>query len=240
MCLQSKLPLLSLSGFAMKISAWTPAAGHYARIGSREAKLAALLNINTFADLTWRSGSSEWIEGFEPPVEGASFSWPRLTDLFPWQENGIEFRRPWPIGETVNVLNQRWNKLLDTPASKKGTLLGGANAQKIFKTKTAAYSNGKILPPLSNLKSGTAPVAPRRYAFRSFDRQWIIPDFRLRHRLSPHLMYSDGSKQVYMTSLLTEVLGDGPTAVATVLMPDYHHFRGSFGERMLFPYGVIS
>jgi len=34
---------------------------------------------------------------------------------------------------------------------------------------------------------------------------------------------------------LTEVLGEGPTAVATALIPDLHHFRGSFGGAHIIP-----
>ena len=38
-----------------------------------------------------------------------------------------------------------------------------------------------------------------------------------------------------MTSLLTEILGEGPTAVVTALLPDLHHFRGSFGGAHVIP-----
>jgi hypothetical protein len=38
-----------------------------------------------------------------------------------------------------------------------------------------------------------------------------------------------------MTSLLTNVLGPGPAAVATALVPDLDHFRGSFGARAVIP-----
>jgi hypothetical protein len=31
--------------------------------------------------------------------------------------------------------------------------------------------------------------------------------------------------QIYLTSLLTDVLGEGPAAVATAFIPDLHHFR---------------
>src|SRR5690349_9535772 len=38
-----------------------------------------------------------------------------------------------------------------------------------------------------------------------------------------------------MTSLLTNVLGKGPAAVATTLVPDLDHFRGSFGAKHVIP-----
>jgi hypothetical protein len=38
-----------------------------------------------------------------------------------------------------------------------------------------------------------------------------------------------------MTSLLTGLLGPGPAAIATHLMPDMDHFRGSFGAKHVIP-----
>ena len=42
-------------------------------------------------------------------------------------------------------------------------------------------------------------------------------------------------RQVYLTSLLTAPLGRGPALVATVYVPDRHHFRGSFGGKDVIP-----
>jgi len=44
-----------------------------------------------------------------------------------------------------------------------------------------------------------------------------------------------GEKQVYITSLLTNVLREGPAAVATALIPDLDQFRGSFGAKHVIP-----
>src|SRR5207248_1547264 len=40
---------------------------------------------------------------------------------------------------------------------------------------------------------------------------------------------------IFLTSLLTNVMGPGPAAVATSLVPDMDHFRGSFGARAVIP-----
>ena len=42
-------------------------------------------------------------------------------------------------------------------------------------------------------------------------------------------------RQVYITSLLTGVLGHGPAAIAAAEIPDLHHFRGSFGGKHVIP-----
>ena len=49
-----------------------------------------------------------------------------------------------------------------------------------------------------------------RYGFRSFNRQWLIADARLLDRPSPGLWQAHSDNQVYMTSLITNVLGEGP------------------------------
>lgn len=54
-------------------------------------------------------------------------------------------------------------------------------------------------------------------------------------RPNPPLWNAFGSTQIFLTSLLTEVLGEGPSAVATHLIPDKHHFRGSFGGAHVIP-----
>lgn len=38
-----------------------------------------------------------------------------------------------------------------------------------------------------------------------------------------------------MTSLLTGLLGSGPAAITTTLVPDMHHFRGSYGAKDVIP-----
>jgi hypothetical protein len=91
------------------------------------------------------------------------------------------------------------------------------------------------MPAIANLKSDTPPVEPVRYAFRSFDRQWMLLDNRLCDRPRPTLNAAHSTKQVYITSLLTEVIGEGPAATATGLIPDLHHFRGSFGGAHVIP-----
>src|SRR5262249_47379990 len=74
-----------------------------------------------------------------------------------------------------------------------------------------------------------------RYAYRSFDRQWVLADPRLGDFLRPALWRNAGPRQVFLTTLLTHPLGPGPSAVATRVVPDLDHFRGSFGGRAVIP-----
>ncbi len=80
------------------------------------------------------------------------------------------------------------------------------------------------MPPIASLESNALIPNISRYAFRSFDRRFALFDNRLGDRMRPDLYRSYGNQQVFLTSFLTEVLGHGPAAVVTALIPDKHHF----------------
>ncbi len=213
----------------------TPAAVYYTRLsGTEKEKLKTLEQVTCFADLPWRPCLSGWIDLFLPTSDKPYWNWPILTDLFPWQENGVQFKRNWPIGETPEVLRGRWNAFLKEPPEKRGVLLRETGARNTAKAFTDPMT-GKQLSSLSKLKLGDPVVEPVRYAYRSFDRHWALLDIRLCDRPRPNLLKAHSNHQVYLTSLLTEVLGDGPAAVATAHIPDLHHFRGSFGGAHVIP-----
>jgi hypothetical protein len=208
---------------------------HYTRIsGTQKEKLHALEKVTRFDGLPWRDCLSGWIEPFLPTSDKPYWNWPLLTDLFPWQVNGIQFKRTWPIGETPVVLRTRWEALLKEPSEKRGPLLRETEARSITKAFTDPIT-GKQLSSLSKLKLGEPMAEPVRYAYRSFDRQWALLDIRLCDRPRPTLLKAHSDRQVYLTSLLTEVLGEGPSAIATAYIPDLHHFRGSFGGAHIIP-----
>ena len=215
-----------------------PAKVHFTRIdGTTEEKLASLENIHSFQDLQWRECSTNWTDLFLPVSDTDYGNWAKLTDLFPWQENGIQFKRKWTIGENKEVLQERWKTLINaskSPGTQK-KLFKETDAKKISKQYPSLENRGNLLAPIANLLSKDLPVEPIRYAYRSFDRQWALLDNRLCDRPRPSLRSSYGNQQVYLTSLLSEVLGDGQSAVVTSLLPDLHHFRGSFGGKHIIP-----
>ena len=75
-----------------------------------------------------------------------------------------------------------------------------------------------------------------RYGYRSFDRQWMVADNRLADRPRPELWDARGPHQVFLTSLTSTKLGQGPALTATPYVPDLHHFRGSFGAKNVMPF----
>ena len=80
------------------------------------------------------------------------------------------------------------------------------------------------LPALHGLPKGAPVPLVQRYAYRSFDRRYALLDNRLGDYLRPDLLRSHGPKQLFITSLLSEVLGDGSSAVISALPPDLFYF----------------
>jgi len=211
----------------------TPAKVRYCRIeGTSDGKLARLAEVEKFSDLSWRLCPDGWTDLFQPVPDTPYTKWPLLADLFPWQENGMQFKRSWPISESTEVLKMRWKELMS--ATDRGKMFKESRDRKVSKS-YPALDGGDRLPALDSLPPITPPPEPQRIAYRSYDRQWAMADARLGDFLRPVLHQSYGSRQVFLTSMLTEVLGEGPAAVITALIPDLHHFRGSFGGAHVVP-----
>ena len=212
----------------------TPARVRYARItGTREEKFARLTAVRSFADLEWQDCFNGWFEPFLPRGQGNYFAWPLLTDLFPWQHSGVQFKRTWPIGETSALLRRRWSALLAAPPDERGELMRETTARVATHQYDSFLPQGGSLSPLARLSANATPVEPIRYAYRSFDRQWVLPDARLCDRPRPPLWKVNSKSQVYLTSLLTEVLGLGPAATISACVPDLHYFCGRGGKDVI-------
>ena len=203
----------------------TPAAVHYARIeGRRDKKLAALDDITRFSDVAWQECPDSWQAPFLPAGRGAYFDWPLLTDLMPWQHSGAQLKRTWPIAPDEATLERRWRGLLQ--AEDRATALRETRDRKIHSKCSSLFEDTTATPPLAGLPVNAPTPGVVRYAYRSFDRQWVFADTRLGDYLRPDLWRAHGGRQMYVTSLLTSLLGGGPALTACATIPDLHHFSG--------------
>ena len=203
----------------------TPAAVHYARIdGSRDEKLAELEAIQHFSSVAWQDCPVDWQAPFRPAGQGAYFGWPLLTDLMPWQHSGVQLKRTWPIAPEAETLEHRWRGLLN--AADRSKAFRGTGDREVHGTYRVALTKAYDSTPISNLPRGAPIPEVKRYAYRSFGRQYIIADGRLMSRPRPDLWQAHGERQVYLTSLLTSPLGAGPALTASAAIPDLHHFSG--------------
>jgi hypothetical protein len=213
-----------------------PAPVWYARIdGTRTEKLAALGAISGFGRVAWQKCFGEWSKPFLPAGTGDYFSWPLLTDLFPWQHSGVQFKRTWPIAPDRETLARRWRRLVSAPSADRTRLFRQSRDRIVSRSYPPLLQEDARLPTIEQLPASTAPPAAVAYAYRTLDRQFCLADSRLGDFLKPVLWRTASARQLYLTSLLTNVLGEGPAASVTHLIPDLHHFRGSFGGKDAIP-----
>ncbi len=202
--------------------------------GSREEKFDELSNIS-LASEGWIECPSDWRAAFLPESKGAWSSFPALDELFIYNGSGVMPGRTWIIAPDAESLEKRWDALINAPAEKKEELfhphlakegLGDRHSKKIIKEGLPGF-------PDRSLAVGDdrgAVVEPIRYAFRSFDRQWIIPDKRLINRPNPELWVVRSQRQVYLTAPSDRSPTAGPALSFTALIPDLHHYNGRGGR----------
>lgn len=213
-----------------------PATVHYTRVsGSTAEKLEQVDAVRTFADLTWRPCPPDWHAPFKPPLEGVYATWPAIQQVFPWQHNGAQFVRTWPIGHTREVLAERWTALLEAEADQRRVALKETRDRTIEWASDRGNHPGIGQPALSELEAGAPSPQPIRYCYRSFDRQWALYDARLGDYIKPAIWNAHSDSQIYLTSLLSTPLGYGPSATFASHITDLDHFQGSFGGKSLIP-----
>ena len=193
--------------------------------GSEREKLETLDSVESFDDLDWRECSSDWDTAFYPTGTGSYLDWPSIIDVFPWQHSGVQFKRTWPIGETPGLLQQRWRTLLAQSPKERPRFFRQTRDRSVRRESPRLLRSGSD-PPIATLDADVPTPQIIPYAYRSFDRQYILRDARLGDFCRPVLHRLHSSQQLYMTSLLTAVMGHGPAAVATVDIPDLHYFCG--------------
>ena len=194
--------------------------------GSSEEKLSALDAVRTLGDLDWVECSSGWDAPFYPAGAGAYFSWPAVTDVFPWQHSGSQLKRTWPIGETQDVLAQRWQRIAEAPANQRGALFKETRDRKVVGQYPRLLDGKPRDQSIVGIDRQSALPPIVSYAHRAFDRHWVIADTRTGDFMRRELWRAHSDAQVYLTSLLTKVLGRGPAAVVSAEVPDLHHFCG--------------
>jgi predicted helicase len=197
----------------------------------KEVKFPALANLS-LAGRRWVDGPSGWREPFLPEQEGAWSSFPALDDLFAYNGSGVMPGRVWIIAPDATSLSERWNRLVRERDAKERELLfhphEGGDKTSIKRASKGLTGHDARLEPVS---ADTKPVvSPVRYAFRTLDRQWIIPDNRLINRPNPALWDAHSDTQVYLTSPEDRTPENGPALSVSGLVPDLHHYHGPGGR----------
>ena len=199
--------------------------------GSAASKLALLADDGvSFAAFDWQECMNEWAAPFHHKNKKDYDSWPKVTEIFPWQHSGVQLKRTWPIGETRNLLMNRWEQLKSS--DNVYLYFKETDDRKVNKSYRHLMNSELLTPPITAIDEDLSPELAR-YGHRSLDRQWIIADSRIGDRMRPELWRSHGPQQVYIVGLLTEVVGVGPAAMATADIPDLHYFSGRGGKNVI-------
>jgi hypothetical protein len=203
-------------------------------LGKREHKFAALATLG-LNDQDWVAAPSEWRAPFLVTSQGQWAEFPAIEELFIYNGSGVMPGRTWIIAPDVPSLTQRWKALIDSPLSKKDDLLqphlnhgelGDRHAGKIIEDALPGFPIKKR----SLAAEDSSEANPIQYAFRSFDRQWIIPDKRVINRPNPELWQSRSERQIYLTAPSDRSPSNGPALTFTALVPDLHHYAGRGGR----------
>ena len=201
--------------------------------GRREEKFKAL-SVLRLKSKAWTECPSDWRAPFLPASQGAWAAYPKLEDLFVYNGSGVQTKRTWVIAPDAGSLVQRWQKLIEAPIDDKEllfhpTLRDGKPADRhvgsVVKTGLPGYE--PILTRLVDEKGGC--LSPVQYGFRSYDRQWIIPDVRVITQPNAELWGSRSSHQVYLTAPSDRSPTSGPALTLSALVPDLHHYNGRGG-----------
>ena len=218
-----------------------PDPGHPARAwktrltGTAEDKLGAL-DAAGLDGFDWRESATEWGAPFFGSGDGAYSDWPAVTDVFPWQQSGVKAGRTWPISVDPQILERRWRDLVWADQPLRRTLfVNRPTGRKVTDAPQALLPTSRDQRPVSALPADASCPAIVDFLHRSLDRQHVIADARVLDRPAPSLWRAHSDRQTYLTGLLTEVLGEGPAAMAAASIPDLHHFRGSYGGKHVIP-----
>lgn len=205
---------------------------HALPAGHRKQKFEALGKLRLTGS-SWVECPTDWRAPFLPASTGAWAMFPKIDDLFLYNGSGTMPGRTWIIAPDAESLERRWQVLVKAPLEEMKVLFhphegGDRHAERIVKNGLAGFPDN----PTSVAKEKGPCLKPIRYAYRSFDRQWIIPDNRLINRANPELWEMRSEKQVFFTVLTRTAPEKGPAFTITGLVPDLDHYKGSFGGRV--------
>ena len=203
--------------------------------GRREEKFAALAALS-LDDAAWTDCPADWRAPFLPGATGGWATYPALDDLFLYDGSGVMPGRTWVIAPDRPSLEARWARLVaEADPARKEVLfhphgsdgeLGDRHTSKVLSEGLHGHEHraGSVG------KDERKVVTPVRYGFRSFDRQWIIPDNRLLNRPNPTLWEKHSGRQIYLTAVNRSLPSNGPALTFTAQIPDLDHYNGRGGR----------
>lgn len=215
--------------------------------GRRGVKFAELQTLS-LDDKGWSDCPSDWRAPFLPEFSGGWGDFMPLDSVIGDCGSGVMPGRTWIIAPDEDSLSKRWNTLIREKNKERRAEIFHPHQGGDRTTSKASKELAGHHPPVQSIETAlvgleskdhdTANAAmqaltllkPTRYGFRSFDRQWIIPDNRVINRPNPGLWEAHGSRQVYLTAPMDRSPSNGPALSAACIIPDLHHYAGRGGR----------
>jgi hypothetical protein len=220
-----------------------PAPIHYISLhGTRGSKFQQLKELDLTPSDRWALASSEWTAAIVPAGQSLWTDAPALSDLIAWVGPGIAANRNWPYAPLPKILQSRWDALKNaTSRADKSKLFKETVDARLDRVPKALVGSDTQSFVGSFGDSQGDFVGAVRAAFRSFDRQWIVPDPRVLHRPTPLLWEARSSGQVFTGEQHSVPVGAGAVPISFtpfVVDLNYTDNRGGRVLPLLHPDGT--
>jgi len=192
--------------------------------GDKAGKLDQLRAVSLL-DPDWVKCSGDWQAPLRP-VDAEWQKYPALPDLMPWRSRGMTTGRPWAYAPQPETLRMRWDKLLQSGTDQRRDLFGEKEGRARTIDRPASPLPGFSATGRTIAEEQGPCPAPVMVPYRSFDRQWVIPDNRIMERARTALWAVRSSHQIFVSEDI-QPLRNGPGLVFCCSVPDIDHFHGS-------------
>ncbi len=202
--------------------------------GHRRDKFVALAALR-LDDAGWQDCPSDPRAPFLPDAAGQWADMPGLEQFFMYDGAGVQPKRTWVLAPDSDSLRKRWRALVAAPVDQKEalfhpTLRGGKPADRHIRSVVREALPGFALRTVRLIDETEDCPAPVRYAFRSFNRLWIIPDPRVITQPNARLWSGQSDRQLFLTALSRTVPSAGPAFTLSGHVPDLDHYNGRGGR----------
>jgi hypothetical protein len=210
-----------------------PAVVHYTAIhGRRQDKFEALSKLR-IDGAGWQTARNGWTDPFTPAGEDGWDNYPALNDLFPVTAPGVKTNRGWVYAPRLETLRARWTRLVtENDLARRAELFKETRDRTLSSRPPALpYRQRADRPLVAELDPCPEPI---RVLYRSFDRQWLIPDNRVIDYARAGLWAAvQVPGQVFLVEMHSKPIRSGPGISLSNLLPDMDAFKGSEGGRAL-------